>query len=137
MQVQAYLSFDGRCEEAFEFYRVALDAEQTMLLRFKDCPVPLDPGMSRPGTENKIMHMQFRIGETIVLASDGRCTGEAKFQGISLSLTVANEAEAQRRFAALADGGQVHMPLAKTFFSSLFGIVVDRFGVHWMVLVRS
>jgi PhnB protein len=137
MFIQPYLSFDGRCEEAFEFYRTALGAEQTMLLRFKDCPVPLDPKMVTPGTENKIMHMQFRIGETIVLASDGRCTGQAKFQGISLSLTVANDGEAERRFAALADGGQVHMPLAKTFFSSLFGMVLDRFGVQWMVLVKS
>ena len=108
-----------------------------MLMRFKDCPVPLDPKMVRPGTENKIMHMQFRIGETVILASDGRCTGEAKFQGVWLSLTVSNDVEAQQRFAALADGGQVTMPLAKTFFSSLFGTVVDRFGVQWMFLVGA
>jgi PhnB protein len=135
MKVQAYLSFDGRTEEAFEFYRTALGAEMTMLMRFKDCPVPLDPNMVRPGTENKIMHMQFQIGETVIMASDGRCQGEAKFQGVSLSLTVPTDAEAQQRFAALAAGGSVHMPLAKTFFASLFGIVADKFGVQWMVLV--
>lgn len=106
-------------------------------MRFKDCPIPLDPNMTSPGTENKIMHMQFRIGETVILASDGRCQGNAKFQGVSLALTVPNDAEAERRFAALADGGQVHMPLAKTFFSSQFGMVVDRFGVQWMILVKS
>jgi PhnB protein len=93
--------------------------------------------MVTPGSEGKVMHMQFRIGETTVLASDGRCQGEAKFQGISLSLTVPNDAEAEQRFAALADGGQVHMPLAKTFFSSRFGILVDRFGVHWMIVVEA
>ena len=136
MRVQPYLSFDGRSEEAFEFYRTALGAELKMLLRFKDCPVPLDPKMVTPGTESKVMHMQFNIGETTIMASDGRCTGEAKFQGVSLSLAVPNDAEAERRFAALADGGQVHMPLAKTFFASLFGILVDRFGVHWMIVVQ-
>src|SRR5580658_1376228 len=98
MIIQPYLSFEGRSEEAFEFYRSALGAELKMLLRFKDCPVPLDPKMVTPGNENKVMHMQFRIGETTVLASDGRCTGEAKFQGISLSLTVPDDAQAQRRF---------------------------------------
>lgn len=137
MKVQAYLSFDGRTEEAFEFYRKTLGAEQKMLLRFKDCPVPLDPKMVTPGTEGKVMHMQFDIGETTIMASDGRCTGQARFQGISLSLTVPNDAEAEKRFAALADGGQVHMPLAKTFFSSKFGMVADRFGVQWMVSVQA
>jgi PhnB protein len=137
MRVQPYLSFDGRTEEAFEFYRNAVGAEQVMLLRFKDAPVPLDPKMVTPGTENKVMHMQFRIGETTVMASDGRCQGKAQFQGVSLSLTVPNDAEAQQRFAALADGGQIHMPLGKTFFSSSFGILVDRFGVHWMISVEA
>jgi PhnB protein len=135
MLVQAYLSFDGRCEEAINFYRGALDAEVTMLLRFKDNPEPEKTGPITPGTEDKVMHASLRIGETIVLASDGRCTGKPNFQGTSLALTVATEAEAEQRFAALADGGQVYMPLAKTFFSPRFGMVSDRFGVPWMILV--
>ena len=135
MLVQPYLFFNGRCEEAIEFYKKALGAEEAMLMRFKDSPEPPQPGMVPPGSENKIMHASFRIGETTVMASDGRCTGQPNFQGFSLSITVPNEAEADRRFAALADGGQVQMPLTKTFFSPRFGMVADRFGVSWMIIV--
>ncbi len=132
--VEPYLFFDGRCEEALEFYRKALGAEVTMLMRFKDNP---EPNKSAPGSENKVMHASFRVGETELMASDGRCGGQPNFQGFALSLTVANEAEAERRFAALADGGKVQMPLAKTFFSPRFGMVTDRFGVLWMTIVAS
>ena len=132
MQVQPYLFYEGRCEEALAFYRGALGAEVTMLMRFKESP---DPGMVAPGTGDKVMHASFRIGETTVLASDGRCQGPASFQGFALSLTVPNEAEAERLFGALGDGGQVQMPMTKTFFSPRFGMVADRFGVSWMVYV--
>jgi PhnB protein len=135
MQVQPYLFFDGRCEEAVEFYRRALGAEVTMLVRFKDNPEPHEPGMIPPGAGDKVMHLSFRIGDTRVLASDGRCEGRPSFQGFSLSLTVSENAEAERLFAALTDGGQVQMPLTKTFFSSRFGMVADRFGVSWMIYV--
>jgi len=135
MRVETYLFFDGRCEEAIEFYKKVLGAEVTMLMRFKDSPEPPQPGMIPPGSENKIMHVSFRVGDTTVMASDGRCTGQANFQGFSLSLTVANEPEADRKFAALAEGGQVQMPMAKTFWSPRFGMVTDRFGVGWMVSV--
>ena len=104
-------------------------------MRFKDSPEPHQPGMLPPGAENKVMHMSFRVGDTTVLASDGRCQGQPNFQGVSLSLTVQDDASAKRLFAALGDGGQVQMPLAKTFFSSIFGMVADRFGVSWMVYV--
>ena len=132
MQVQPYLFFEGRCQEALDFYRQALGAEVTALMRFKESP---DPGMCSPGSLDKVMHMSFRIGDTTLLASDGRCTGQPNFQGISLSLTVPNDSEAERLFASLADGGQVQMPLTKTFFSSRFGMVADRFGVPWMIVV--
>src|SRR6266540_5467259 len=135
MQIQPYLFFDGRCEEALEFYRGALGAEVTMLMRFKDSPDPHEPGMCPPGAGDKVMHMSFRIGDTTVMASDGRCEGRPSFQGFALSLAVGSEAEADRRFAALADGGQVQMPLSQTFFSPRFGMVADRFGVSWMVIV--
>ena len=134
MQIQPYLSFDGRCEEAIEFYRRALGAKVEMLMRFKEAP---EQGMSPPEAGDKVMHSALRIGDSMVLASDGRCTGKPNFQGISLSLTAANEAEAGRLFNALADGGQVQMPLAKTFFSPSFGMVADRFGVAWMVYVAA
>jgi PhnB protein len=137
MQVQPYLFFDGRCEEALEFYRRALGAEVTMFMRFKDAPEPPPPDKVAPGSENKVMHSSFRVGEAEVMASDGMCHGKPSFQGFSLSLLVSDEAEANRLFAALADGGQVEMPLAKTFFSPRFGMVADRFGVSWMVVVRS
>jgi PhnB protein len=133
--VQPYLFFEGRCDEAIEFYRQALDAEVTMLMRFKDSP---DPTMSGPGIDgNKVMHANLRIGETQVMASDGHGTGKPNFQGFALSLSVPTEAEADRRFAALADGGQVQMPLTKTFYSPRFGMVADRFGVFWMIIVRA
>jgi PhnB protein len=135
MQVQPYLNFDGRCEEALEFYRSALGAEVPCLMRFQDSPEPAAPGMVPPGAEHKVLHASFRIGESTVLASDCHCAGRPNFQGISLSLTVPNEAEADRLFAALADGGQVRMPLAKTFYSPRFGMVDDRFGVSWMIYV--
>jgi PhnB protein len=134
MQVQPYLNFEGRCEEALEFYRRALGAEVTELMRWKDHPNP-EPGMPPPGAENKVMHASFRIGDSVVMASDGRCQGGSRFEGFSLILTAANEAEADRLAAALADGGAVQMPLAKTFFARRFGMVADRFGVSWMIYV--
>ena len=138
MQVQPYLFFEGRCEEAAEFYRRTLGAEVTMLMRFKDGPPPQEGQCTpAPGTADKVMHMSLRIGETTVLASDGRCQGQPSFQGFSLSLTVPDEDRAERLFAALGDGGQVQMPLAKTFFSPRFGMVADRFGVSWMIYVAQ
>jgi PhnB protein len=134
MQIEPYLFFDGRCEEALDFYRQALGAEVTMMMRFKDCPEPSAPGMVPSGGENKIMHARFRIGDTIVLASDGRCLGKPNFQGFSLSITAADETEAKRLFSALADGGEVRMPLSKTFFAPCFGMLADRFGVAWMII---
>jgi len=137
MLVQPYLSFEGRAEEAIEFYRRTLDAEVSMLMRFSDSPEPHEPGMIAPGSENKIMHACLNIGDSQIMASDGRCVGKPNFQGVSLSLTVDNDEEAERRFAALAEGGQIHQPLIKTFFSSRFGMVADRFGVAWMIVVKS
>jgi len=137
MLVQPYLLFDGRCEEAIEFYRSQLGAVVTMLMRFSESPEPHQPGMVAPGSDNKVMHASFSIGETTVMASDGRCLGHPDFKGFSLSLTVKDEAEAERLFSALGEGGQVQMPLARTFFSPRFGMVADRFGVSWMVIVPA
>ena len=135
MPIQPYLFFDGRCEEAIEFYRDALGAKVTMLMRYKDSPEPPQPGMVPPGSENKVMHASLSIGDATVLASDGHCLGKPHFEGFSLTLTVSNDAEAERLFASLGNGGQVQMPLTKTFFSSRFGMVADRFGVPWMIIV--
>ena len=131
--VQPYLFFGGRCEEAIEFYRTALGAEVQMLMRFKESPEP-HPGLA-PGMEDKVMHASFRIGETTLMASDGRCEGAPKFDGFSLSIVVPDEAEADRVFAALGEGGKVEMPLMKTFWAPKFGMLEDRFGVGWMVSV--
>jgi PhnB protein len=135
MELQPYLFFDGRCEEAVSFYQRALGAEVEMMMRFKDSPEPPQPGTHPPGTENKIMHASLRIADTVVMASDGYCKGQPSFQGFALSLQVPTDAQAERLFGALADGGQVQMPLSKTFFSPRFGMVADKFGVSWMVLV--
>ncbi len=130
MQIQPYLFYNGRCDEAIDFYRAAVGAEVTMLMRFKDSPEPASHGVPE-----KVMHASLRIGDTTVLVSDGQCSGQLDFQGFALSLTVADDAEAERTFAALCEGGQVQMLLTKTFFSSKFGMLVDRFGVMWMIYV--
>ena len=133
MQVQPYLNFDGRCEEALEFYKEALGAKVTMFMRFKESPEPQPNSPTPAAIENKVMHASFQIGESTVMASDCHCTGDPSFKGFSLSLTAKTPAEAQRFFTALSDGGQVQMPLAKTFFSPSFGVLSDRFGVSWMI----
>jgi PhnB protein len=131
-----YLFFDGRCEEAIAFYKKALGAEVEMMMRFKEAPEQPPPGMVPPGSENKVMHACLRINGSSVMASDGCAQeGKPKFQGFSLSVNAKDEAEADRMFAALADGGKVEMPLGKTFFAKRFGSVSDRFGVGWMVIV--
>lgn len=142
MKVEPYLFFEGRCEEALTFYRKALGAEVTMLMRYKDNPEPAAgagcsaDGASGPGPQPEmVMHASFNVGDTQVMASDGMGSGKPSFQGISLSLAPETETEARRLFDALADGGQVQMPLGKTFFSPAFGMVADRFGVSWMVVV--
>ena len=143
MLVNPYLSFEGRCEEALDFYQQALGAQVSMLMRSKDAPpsdapAPSDgcvPEGGIPG--DKILHASFTVGGSTLMASDGMISGERDFKGVSLSLSVDTEAEAHRLFNALADGGQVQMPLSATFFSPAFGMVADRFGVAWLVLVAS
>ena len=131
--VQPYLYFGGRCEEAIEFYRKALGAELVMLARYKEAP-ERQPGLPEC-FEDKVMHSTLRIGETMLMASDGRCEGPQNFEGFSLSVTVPDEVEAEKVFAALSDGGLVTMPLAQTFWAPKFGMLQDKFGVGWMVSV--
>lgn len=137
MLIQPYLFFDGRCEEAVEFYRRAVGAEVIMMMRYSESPEPPPPGMVAPGSGNKIMHASLRIGDTTVMASDGACGGNPAFAGFSLSLTADSAADADRIFAALVEGGQVRMPMAQTFWSPRFGMLADRFGVGWMVTVPA
>jgi len=129
--VQPYLFFGGRCDEALEFYKKALGAQVGMLMRFKDSPEALPPNMP-PGSENRVMHTSFRVGDTVIMASDG-CDQNASFNGFSLSLTFDNESDADRVFGLLSEGGKVQMPMSKTFWSPRFGMLTDRFGVAWMV----
>ena len=136
MQVQPYLTFDGRCEEAIEFYKGAVGAQVQMMMRMSEAPEPPPPGAMPAGTERKIMHAAIQIGESVVMASDGYCSGQAKFEGFSLSAMVADSAEAERVYAALSSGGETTMPLTKTFFSPAFGMLKDKFGVAWMVMAQ-
>jgi PhnB protein len=137
MQVRAYLTFEGRTEEALDFYVKAVGARIGTLMRFADNKEVCESGMVPPGSENKIMHSELHIGETIVMASDGACNGNAKFSGVSLTLLCKNDDETRRMFDALAEGGQVQMALSPTFFTSQFGTLADRFGVNWMVLTDT
>jgi PhnB protein len=136
MKIDAYISFEGRCEEAINFYREALGAQVAVLMRFKDAPPEAQAQMT-PGTGEKVMHSSLSVGESTLLMSDGMCTGKGVFKGVSLSLTVRDEDEAQRRYGALAEGGSPLLPLHKTFFARSFGIVADRFGVQWMVIAPA
>ncbi len=139
MQVQPYLFFEGRAEEALDFYTKAIGAKVATKMRYKEGP-PMDPadkgcaGMTPPG--DKIMHSEFRVGDTSILASDGMCSGKTNFTGVSLALQVKDDAEAKKVFDALAKDGQVQQPLIKTFFASSFGMVADKFGVGWMVVTQ-
>ncbi|MGH6725290.1 MAG: VOC family protein [Pseudolabrys sp.] len=134
MQIQPYLFFEGRAEEAIEFYKKTLGAKVEMIMRFSEAP---DQSMISPGSGNKVMHAAIHIGETTVLASDGRNTGKPEFQGFSLTIYAKDEAEADRLFAMLGEGGQVRMPMDKTFFAKRFGMVADKFGVGWMIIVPA
>lgn len=134
MLVQPYLTFEGRCEEALTFYQGALGAEVLSLMRFKDSPLPEGTGARPPGSGDKIMHASLRIGDSVLMASDGRCRGAPEFRGVSLSITLSDTAEASRIFIALAKEGEVLVPMTETFFAQGFGMVADRFGLIWLVL---
>lgn len=137
MQIQPYLFFDGRCEEAVEFYRRALGAEVTILMRYRESPEPPPPGRVPPNWGDKVMHVSMRIGDAVVMASDGCGDGELRHNGFSLSLSVRDAAAADGAFNALAAGGKIDMPLTKTFWSPRFGMLTDRFGIQWMVTVAA
>ena len=132
MKIEPYLFFNGRCDEALNFYRDTVGASVISIMRFKDSPEPSTMPLPE-GWENKVMHSSFQIGESVVMASDGMSSEKSKFGGFSLSIAVAHPDEAKRLFNKLADGGTVSMPLDKTFWSPSFGMLVDRFGVHWMI----
>ena len=134
MQVQPYLFLDGRCEEALNFYKKAIGAKVENLMRWKDNP---DPSVCNGPNKDKVMHAHVTIGDATVLASDGRCEGKPEFKGFALTISTKTAAEADKTFAALSDGGQVQMPMAKTFFSERFGMLADKFGVGWMVIVEK
>ena len=133
MQIQPYLFFEGRCDEAIEFYKKTLGATVETVMRFKDAP---DQSMISPGSADKVMHAAIHIGDATMLASDGRNTGKPNFQGFSLTIYAKTEAEADKLFGALGEGGEVRMPMDKTFFSPRFGMLADKFGVGWMVIVQ-
>lgn len=134
MILEPYLFFEGRCDEAIDFYRKALGAEVTALMRYKESP---DKSSIPPGREEKVMHANLRIGQTTIMISDGNCSGQPKFEGFSLCLAPSSEADARQMFQVLAEGGTIRMPLGKTFYSPLFGMVTDRFGLSWMVILME
>jgi PhnB protein len=133
MSIQVYLFFNGKCDEALDFYKQTLGAEVEMLMRYRENPEPMPPGAIPDGFENKVMHCSFRVGDTTVMASDGNCADAATFDGFTLHISAPTPEEAERLFDALKDGGRITMPIAKTFWATRFGMLVDRFGVHWMV----
>jgi PhnB protein len=133
MNVQPYLSFEGRAQEAMDFYKSALGATVDVVMHFKDAPPEMQAQMS-PESKDKVMHAAFHVGDTQIMATDGQCSGKGAFSGISLTLNAGSDAEAEKLFNALAQGGKVNMPMSETFFAHRFGMVADKFGVGWMVL---
>lgn len=133
MVVQPYLFFEGRCEEAIEFYKTAIGAQVEMIMRYSQSPDAPPPGMIPPGSENKIMHSSFKVGDSVIMASDGGCSGTSKIDGFSLAISVDKAEDVDRLFNALSQGGSVQMPVGETFFSRRFGMCSDKFGVHWMI----
>ena len=140
MKVQSYLSFEGRCDEALAFYKKALGAEVVQLMRYSEAPADGTGGNADAGcaggmpSPDKVMHSVLRVGQTELMLSDGRCSGQAEFKGIMLSLSAGNDADVRKWFDALADGGQVMQPLTPTFFTTSFGMLSDRFGVGWLLV---
>jgi PhnB protein len=134
MRIEPYIFFEGCAEQAAHFYQATLGAEIIALLRYSEAP---DPTMCPVDDPEKVMHMNLRIGDSVVMGSDGNCSGEARFQGFALTLNAKDVNEAEKLFGLLADGGQVQMPLEETFFSPAFGMLADRFGVPWMIHVES
>jgi PhnB protein len=133
--ITPYLNYDGRCEEAIEFYKKAVGATVDLLMRCKDAP--LEPGQKlSPGSEEKILHVSFRIGDARLMASDGYNKGAAQFKGIALSIDAKDAADAKRLFDGLSAGGKATMPLQETFYSPCFGMLEDKFGIDWMVIVQ-
>ncbi|HEX4125838.1 MAG TPA: VOC family protein [Tepidisphaeraceae bacterium] len=134
MHVNPYLSFEGKCDQAIDFYKSAAGAEVSSLMRYKEMPGGCPEGSPSSAHPEKVMHAELKIGDSTILASDGRCTGQPKFEGITLAISVPTDAQGQKIFNGLAAGGKVTMPLGKTFFSSQFGMLQDRFGVGWLVI---
>ncbi len=131
MNVQPYLSFEGRAQEAIDFYQSALGAKVEVIMHFKDAPPDMQAHMPH---KDKIMHAAFKVGDTTIMASDGQCNGKSQFSGVTLTLNATSSGEAEKLFNALAAGGKVNMPMSETFFAHRFGMVADKFGVGWMVL---
>lgn len=136
MLVEPYLFFNGRCEEAIECYRRIFGSPAAELMRYQDSPEP-PPMPLPPDWGPKIMHGALRIGDTLVMASDGCSAEPAPFAGFSLSVTMPNAEAAALAFERLAEGGDIRMPLGATFFSPCFGMVADRFGICWMLIVAA
>ena len=131
MNVQPYLSFEGRAQEAIDFYKKALGAQVEAIMQFKDAPPDMQGNMPN---KDKVMHSAFKVGDTTIMATDGQCSGKSEFSGITLTIQAGSDAEAEKLFAALSQGGKVNMPMSETFFATRFGMVADKFGVGWMVL---
>ncbi len=131
MNVQPYLSFEGRAQEAIDFYKGALGAQVEVVMQFKDAPPDMQANMP---SKDKVMHAAFKVGDTTIMATDGQCSGKSEFSGVTLTIQANSDAEAEKLFNALAQGGKVNMPMSETFFATRFGMVADKFGVGWMVL---
>ena len=130
MHINPYLIFDGRCEEAFRFYEKCFKGKIIAMLTHKGTPAEAHVPAA---WIDKILHARLDIGDQVLMASDAPPGRYEKPAGFSVSLQVKDPAEAERLFNALAEKGEIRMPLEKTFWSPRFGMLVDRFGIPWMI----
>ncbi len=130
MELSPYLMFDGRCEAAFRFYEQCLGAKVIMMMTYDEAPAGADIA---PNTSKKVMHARLAVGDRVLMGSDAPADRFRPMQGFSITLSIAEPAEAERVFDALAKNGKINMPMAETFWAKRFGMVVDQFGTPWMV----
>jgi len=129
MNVQTYLFFDGRCEEAIEFYKAVFGADLLYSMRFREGP----PNLVTAENEEKIFHATMRFGETVINLSDDLKQERGSFGGFAILAHLDNDASAEEAFESLQEGGRVGMPIQEVFWASRYGIVTDRFGVTWKI----
>ncbi len=130
MRLNPYLNFDGKCAEAFAFYARCLGGQNLAIQTFRESPMAEHVG---PEDQDRVVHARMNVGDTVLMGSDSPSNRSSEAKGFAVSLSVDSAEEAERVFHALAEGGEIHMPIGETFWAVRFGMLLDQFGIPWMV----